>query len=139
MRQEGVKMSTGDYRFITKIASRLVSVYDYDKYIAEDPERAHHEKLPKSYNYCSGAEVVWGLYIETRDWGIKNITPYIDRVNLSIFDEDENELCLSRVQTDEYVDDDWSVDWEWGSDNREAIIPVTVMVYFEDKRIIVEF
>ena len=114
-------MSKGEYHFRTRITSRFVSVYDC-------------EELEKSYDSCSDVEVVWGVEIETRDWGIKNITPYVDRVSLSIFDEDDNELC---IDTD--GDDDWKLDWEWGSDNREVIVPVTVMVCFEDKRITVEF
>tara|TARA_Y100001951_G_scaffold72494_1_gene59371 strand:- start:103 stop:486 length:384 start_codon:yes stop_codon:yes gene_type:complete len=127
-------MSKGEYHFRTYIKSRYVSVYDYDKWLAEDPKIAYHNNFPKSYDGCSDVEVVWGMEIETRDWGIKNITPYIDGVTLSIFDEDDNELC---IDTD--GDDDWSFDWEWGSDDRDVVVPVTVMVDFKDKRIVLEF
>jgi len=117
-------MSRADYHFKHTIKGNYVDVYDY---------REHFPS--KEYDGCTDADVVWGLDIETRDWGVKCMTPYIDDVILTVFDVDENEFELQASK----LGKDWIVDWEWITDNRETIIPDTVMVYFKDKRIVVGF
>jgi arginyl-tRNA synthetase len=136
-----------DLNFTTKIKTDRVHLSLPDNY-------GGFKFKPSSQTDCDfydyqevNCVVEWGIWIELREWGVKNFIPTLSKVNLE-FDVvrwDSEMLRDDKVGVIEISsDDDWTIEAVWDKQDLTDIggitlIPIGVDVDFENKKIIVEF
>ena len=76
--------------------------------------------------------IFWRIDFEFKDWGVKSITPYTQRAQLSIYTENDSEFI------DTHILDGWTVE-DQGIDLNNELRPLTAEVDYNDKSIIIQW
>lgn len=122
--------------FITKLDNKSISEYGLDR---EFPQL---EKL--DYEAEITAQVEWSFHVDSREWGIKEISAYTTNVAINM----DITICSNdKVSVVRSVEIDTSVDGnEWGVENNildlrlaDSICPQDVEIDFDNKIITVNY